>query len=466
MYNEKNRNSFAGRSSGAGPDSLHRKSAQELSSSGQTGVTDTQADKGMEVMGDCVTYDPNHLVNNGEPISLDWWIWTSEDTFKAIAQAYEEIHPNVSIQVIYNPWDGYFTKLPLSLQKKEDGPTLFNIHNSYDSLLAGYLEPYDIAVEDLTADYPSAASHVRDGKIYYADYGISTGMIYYNKRLWQEAGLTDEDIPKTWDELIQVAKKLTRFDENSNLIQAGFNYNKNFNVLAMGLNYQFGENMFTADGTEARVNSEGMKQAVQMLTDLYTVHHIGDKDFGTDNEQSFYQEQSAMVFMWGFLVGNLKTNYPDLEYGTFEIPTLTEDTPYAYYRYNGESTPGINKNATPAQKEVAQDFIRFFLANDDVQIRLSQEGGLIPAKTALMEAPELKDTPLVTAAGPHIDRYIWPGAMPATLETNLKIAGEDILYNGKDMDKALQTANEIINIDLANQDFTASENLYAYYQAD
>ena len=47
------------------------KSAQELSSSGQTGVTDTQADKGMEVMGDCVTYDPNHLVNNGEPISLD-----------------------------------------------------------------------------------------------------------------------------------------------------------------------------------------------------------------------------------------------------------------------------------------------------------------------------------------------------------------------------------------------------------
>ena len=122
------------------------KDTQELSSSGQTGVTDTQADKGMEVMGDCVTYDPNHLVNNGEPISLDWWIWTSEDTFKAIAQAYEEIHPNVSIQVIYNPWDGYFTKLPLSLQKKEDGPTLFNIHNSYDSLLAGYLEPYDIAV--------------------------------------------------------------------------------------------------------------------------------------------------------------------------------------------------------------------------------------------------------------------------------------------------------------------------------
>ncbi len=100
-----------------------------------SGVVDTQADKGLEVMGDQVVYDPNHLVNDGQPVSLDWWIWTSEDTFTAIAEEYEKIHPNVSIRVVYNPWDGYFTKLPLSLQKKEDGPALFNIHNSYDSLL-------------------------------------------------------------------------------------------------------------------------------------------------------------------------------------------------------------------------------------------------------------------------------------------------------------------------------------------
>lgn len=35
------------------------------------GVQDTQTDKGLEVMGDNVTYDPNHLVNDGEPITID-----------------------------------------------------------------------------------------------------------------------------------------------------------------------------------------------------------------------------------------------------------------------------------------------------------------------------------------------------------------------------------------------------------
>ena len=429
-----------------------------------TGKQDTQADKGLEVMGENVTYDPNHLVNNGDPISIDWWIWASEDMFRAIADEYEEIHPNVTINIINNPWDGFFTKLPLALQRGEEGPTLYNIHNSYENLLLNYMEPYDIDTDELIADYPSASTHLMDGKIYYADYGLSTGMYYYNKALWKEAGLTDNDIPKTWDEFIEVAQKLTKFDENGNMIQAGYNYNNYFNSTVIGLNYQFGDNLFSEDGKSSLVDSDGMKDAVSFLVDLYDEYHVGDKDFGTNYDQSFYQGQRAIVFAWGFFVGNLATNAPDIDYGTFEIPTRDGETPYAYYRYNGESTPGINKNATDAQKEVAQDFIRFFLASDDVQIRLSQEGGLVPAKTSLMDAPELKDTPIVKTVGPHIDRYIWPGAMPSTVENNMKIAGEDILYNGKDAADALKTAADTIDIDLANADFTSSESLYAYYE--
>lgn len=428
------------------------------------GTVDTQADKGLEVMGDNVKYDPNHLVNDGEPISIDWWVWASEDMFRGIADMYEEIHPNVTINIINNPWDGFFTKLPLSLQKGEKGPTLFNVHNSYENLILNYMAPFDIDTEELIADYPSAASHVKDGNIYYADYGLSTGMVYYNKEIWEEEGLTEEDIPTTWDEFIEVAQKLTKFDENGKMIRAGFNYNQYFNAIALGLNYQFGANLFSADGTEAQVDGDGMKEAVTLLIDLYEKYHVGDKDFGTNCEQSFYQGQSAMTFVWGHFVNNLKINYPDLEYGNFEIPIPSEDTPYAYYRYNGEATPAINKNASEEQMEVAQDFMRFYFANDEVQVTMCREGGLIPAKSALMEDPELKDTPIVKTVGPHIDRYIWPGAMPSTLETNMKIAGEDILYNGKSMDKALKNANDIINVDLANADFTASENLYEYYQ--
>lgn len=33
-----------------------------------SGTTDTKADKGLDVMGKTITYDPNHLVNDGKPI--------------------------------------------------------------------------------------------------------------------------------------------------------------------------------------------------------------------------------------------------------------------------------------------------------------------------------------------------------------------------------------------------------------
>ena len=64
-----------------------------------------------------VTYDPNHLVNDGKPVELDWWLWDAPELFGSIAKEYEKIHPNVKINIINNPWDGFWTKLPLALQK-------------------------------------------------------------------------------------------------------------------------------------------------------------------------------------------------------------------------------------------------------------------------------------------------------------------------------------------------------------
>ena len=40
-----------------------------------SGKTDTNADKGLDVMGKTIKYDPNHLVNDGKPIQLEYWSW-------------------------------------------------------------------------------------------------------------------------------------------------------------------------------------------------------------------------------------------------------------------------------------------------------------------------------------------------------------------------------------------------------
>ena len=71
-------------------------------------------------------------------------------------------------------------------------------------------------------------------------------------------------------------------------------------------------------------------------------------------------------------------------------------------------------------------------------------------------------TDSVTSALGSIDRYVWPGPMPATVEDNMNIAVSDVLYNGVDVSAALTTAKAAIDADIAKTDFTSVESLYAH----
>lgn len=415
----------------------------------------------LPIMGDVVTYDPNEIVNNGEDIDVELWYWTgAANLFESFANQYMEIHPNVHIELVENPWDDYWTKLPLALQG-DDGPAIFNMHNGQHDNIIGYMAPYDIEVADLEAEFTGASGHVIDGNIYYTDYGLMTATMYYNTDMWAAAGLTEDDIPKTWDEFREVAKKLTIRDEAGNLVQAGYSYNGGIQGDVLGMQYQYGQNLFTEDN-KVTLNNDAMKEVVQRLHDMYVVDGVCDYNFGNNSGDNFGQGTVAMYLGWGFMTNSFIQNFPELNFDCFEIPTPTEEVPYAMHRYNGESTFGVNKNASAEQQAVAQDMIRFFLANDDIQKEFCLANAVFPAKASLQDNAEILAVPSIAVLAEHIDRYIWPGSMPSTVETNVKIMLEDIFYNGKDITTALADAENAINEDLAGLEFVSQEPMYKY----
>lgn len=435
-----------------------------LAGCGGSGTGKKEAKKNIEgptePFGDTIKYDPSVEINGGKDITVELWEWGSDELFQEIIDGYTAIHPNVTINLVNNPWEDYWTKLPLALDG-ENGPAIFNIHNSYHENLINYMAPLEIPLEDLQADFTGVDAHVIDGEVYYIDYGMMTGSVYYNKDMWEAAGLTEADIPKTWDEMREVAKKLT-IKEGDTIIQAGLNFNDDFHQnYLLGLNYQLGENLFEEDGVTPKVNSDAMKQVMQMLVDMYEVDGIGSKDFGEKGADSFGQGQSAMVIQWGHYYNTLQTTWSDINFGVFEIPTF-DGNPYAYNRYNGESTFGVNKNAPEDQQAVAQDFIKYFLANDDAQVAFNLAMSTFPAKKSLADNEKILENPSLKVLAEHIDHYIWPGPMPATMETSLKKAGQDIFFNGVDIDTALNEAQQNIIKDMKNSDFKSVENLYEY----
>jgi multiple sugar transport system substrate-binding protein len=431
------------------------------SGNASSATEDTVADKGLPIQGETLTYDPNTLVNDGKVVSLDWWLWDGDEKFQAFVDAYEEIHPNVDITLVNQPWDDYWTKLPLAL-KDGDGPAMFNVHNSHHDNLIPYMEPYDIPLEELSADYVGVEAHVVDGEVYYVDFGLMTGLIYYNTTMWEAAGLTDADIPETWDEFREVAKKLTVRDGDS-FTQAGFNYNSLFKEFTLGLPYQTGQRLFADDMVTPTLDSDATLETIEQFVDLYDVDKVGSKDFGPVAGESFGQGQSAMIYNWGHFYGTLENDYPDVEFATFRTPVPSaDDEPFAFDRYNGESTLGINAGASPEEKEAAQDFLRFYLTNADLMKDLCLNYSVFPMYAPLADDPEIAAHPVLSALG-SIDRYIWPGPLPVTFEASVDVMWQDILYNGVDPATALATAQATVEKDLGSADFVSVEDLYAFH---
>lgn len=413
------------------------------------------------ILGSKIQYDTSKAINNGEDIEIEFWYWTgASDLFKSVVNQYTAIHPNVKITLVENPYDDYWTKLPLALQGSS-GPAIFNVHNSHHENLINYLAPYDIPVEDLEEDFVGVSAHVIDGKVYYTDYGMMTATMYYNKAMWSAAGLTEADIPTTWDQFREVAKKLTIRDEKGELIQAGFSFNGGAQGDVLGMQYQYGQNLFTEDG-KVTFNNDAIKTVVQRMKDIYEVDGSGDYNFGNNSGDNFGQGMIAMYLGWGFMHGLFQALWPETEFGSFEIPTPTEDVPYAYHRYNGESTFGINKNAPADQQAVAQDIVRFFLANDQLQKEFVLANSIFPAKKSLANDSDILSVSSIAVLANHIDRYIWPGPMPSAVENNMKIALENIFYNGEDVEAALQNAEDACNEELASSEFVPVESSYAH----
>src|SRR5690606_17594745 len=144
--------------------------------------------------------------------------------------------------------------------------------------LIPHLEPYPLdqfPLDVLDRDFRQIRSHVVDGRLYFIDTGLMTSAIFYNKDHWAEAGLGEEDFPRTWAELRELAGKLTVRDEEGRILRAGFNPNNIGFALLTALNLQQGMPMFSF--------SEPRRPLLATPESLHSLQYI----------RSFYTEPAA-----------------------------------------------------------------------------------------------------------------------------------------------------------------------------
>lgn len=187
--------------------------------------------------------------------------------------------------------------------------------------LAGYasngsLEPYASKLDNADAFFPSLkAAFTVDDQFWCAPKDFSTLALVINNKLWKAAGLTDDDIPTTWEELASVAARLTKGKT------VGLAFSPEFQRLG-AFAAEAGGGLTNEDGTEATVNSEANVKALefvkQMLNDG-TAAYSSDLGAGWGGE-AFGKELSAMTVEGNWIKGAMDADFPDIDYQVAEMP--------------------------------------------------------------------------------------------------------------------------------------------------
>lgn len=240
----------------------------------------------------------------------------------------------------------------------------------------------------LDSFYPALMENSRTaGKTWSIPFQRSTIVMYYNKDAFRQAGLNPDAPPATWDELVEMGKKLVVKDSSGKVTQWGLE------IPSTGYPYwmfgalcrQNGEVLMNTAGTEVYFKNPGVVQALEFWKDLGQTHGImpkGTIEWGT-LRSDFLEQKTAM--MW-HSTGNLtavKKN-ASFDFGVAMLPAKKE---------RGTPTGGGNfyifKDSSPEERKAALKFIKW-MTQPERTAQWSIGTGYLGTRADAYETDELK----------------------------------------------------------------------------
>ena len=244
------------------------------------------------------------------------WGWASseaEDT--QLTALVDQFNADTGANASFEPQPEFDAALQAALVAG-DPPDLFYVDSSRlpDLVASGALAPVpDGVLSDPDDIYPALRNiFTIDGTWYCPPKDFSTLGLIYDPAALAEAGV---EVPTTWDELAAAAEALTTDD------RVGLSFGAEYSRAGAFL-FQAGTDILTADGTAVALDSDGARDALQYLADMFAAGHAASPqaiDTGWGGE-AFASGNAAMTIEGNWIVGYLNSNFPDREWAVAELP--------------------------------------------------------------------------------------------------------------------------------------------------
>lgn len=335
------------------------------------------------------------------------------ETIESLTQEYMAANPGINIDAVYaGSYQDTIAKV-ITAARGGNAPQL-SVALSVDMFTLideDLILPFDDFIktdEDrawLNSFYPAFMENSQTGgKTYGIPFQRSTPVLYWNKEAFADAGLDPNVPPDTWEEMVEMGKKLVKKDENGNVTQwgvriptSGFPY-----WLFQGLTTQNDVILANSDGNKTNFDDPKVVEALEYLVSLSTEHAVmepGIVEWGA-TPKAFFEGQTAMMWTTTGNLTNVRKNAP-FDFGVGMLPAN---------KRRGAPTGGGNfylfKGTSEEQLSAAVDFIKW-ITEPEQSAKWTMATGYVAPRPATWETETMtkyaEEFPPVLVARDQLD---------------------------------------------------------------
>lgn len=383
-----------------------------------------------------------------------------QESYEALIEKYEASQSDVKVNFEILPWSDSRTKWLAIAQggAAPDCADMWWLH-SFSAIGGDKYGPMplgDLASKLPIDEFYSGAMQDASwrGDIYGVPWRGDVRLMLYRSDAMKEAGI--DKAPDTWDEVVEVAKKLTIRDGN-NVTRWGYGFGTSAKIVdwLMPLYWQAGGEFMTDDGKTATIDNDAMRTALKWMHDMVNVHKVADPDSfekGYVARPLFVANRVAMFGSaeqaWG---KRMEAENPEVN-GLWSFARSAKG-PEDRDSFSGAGYLGVLRGTEKA--EACVDWLSF-LAKDENMQALSEASGNVATKPAVMASEFWTDRPykLVVAEALQ-DAHTSQHPAPAWSAVSTSEPGGilyDMIYSTvieqKDMDEAIKKAQALMQAEL------------------
>ena len=321
-------------------------------------------------------------------VTLRYVMYSEPEAIKIRRESFklfEKKYPGIKVNLQTAPLP-YMDKI-LTQFAAGDPPDLFELDSGFlldfvSRDLLRTISPYIEKDKEFNLDdyFPWAYSLFSyRGEIYGIACGLCAPIMYYNKRLFDEAGLPYPDESWTWDTFRDTALKLTRRDQRGRIVQFGAYFDIPSHFIMQVLTN--GGKVYNEDYTRCLLDNPPAVETLHFLHGLYQYQVTPPLGYEFDAEALFLLGKVALVPSASFWEKTVRKN-KDLEWGIVLLPKGKKG------RVGRLATACAVISANCKHAKEAWELMKFMASVDVQRHHIKVDPGIVPSLKVLSNLEE------------------------------------------------------------------------------